>query len=150
MRTRPERDMQNGGVADSNHLGLLRGGSFSPVFILGSSRSGTTILYRLLSMTNRFNCVTAYHLLKYDELLANHRGNATEDVKRELSERFRRLGMAGSRFDGVEISPDFPEEYGFALSPGSRQKLTPRSLPRFLELCRKVQFVSVADRPLLL
>jgi hypothetical protein len=142
--------MTNGPAPDAAYLDLLGEAPFRPVFIMGSARSGTTILYRLLTMTGRFNCVTAYHLLNYDELVANHRLGTTEAAKRELGERFRRLGIAGARFDGVEISPDFPEEYGFALTESSRLQLTPRTLPRFLELCRKVQFVSDPARPLLL
>jgi len=133
---------------DRPHLGRLEGQSFKPVFIMGSARSGTTILYRLLAMTERFNPVTAYHLIDYDELLANHLSQTTERAKRELDERFVQLGITGGRFDGVMISPDFPEEYGFRLGAG--QRLTPRTLPRFLELCRKVQFISPPDRPLLL
>jgi hypothetical protein len=133
---------------DRQHLGRLQGESFRPVFIMGSARSGTTILYRLLAMTERFNCVTAYHLIDYDELLANHLRGTTEQAKRNLSERFRHLGISGARFDGVEVSPDFPEEYGFRLGHG--QRITARTLPRFLELCRKVQFVSTPGRPLLL
>jgi hypothetical protein len=138
----------SGGGPDASHLGRLEGVRFRPVFIMGNARSGTTILYRLLAMTERFNCVTAYHLINYDELLANHLGQTTDRAKEELARRFRELGIAGARFDGVEISPDFPEEYGFLL--GDRQQLTPRTLPRFIELARKVQFISAADRPLLL
>jgi hypothetical protein len=142
--------MSHGRGADAPYLGLLENTGFRPVFIMGSARSGTTILYRLLAMTGRFNCVTAYHLVNYDELLANHRQGRTDAAKQALAERFRSLGIAGARFDGVEVSPDFPEEYGFALTESSRLQLTPRTLPRFLELCRKVQFVSDPARPLLL
>jgi sulfotransferase family protein len=126
----------------------LEGVGFRPVFIMGSARSGTTILYRLLAMTGRFNPVTAYHLIDYDELVANHLEGRTERAKQELAQRFHDLGIAGTRFDGVEVSPDFPEEYGFALGDG--QRITPRTLPRFLELCRKVQLISEPGRPLLL
>ena len=37
-----------------------------------------------------------------------------------------------------------------ALDDSARPKLTPETLPRFLDLCRKVQYVSHVDRPLLL
>jgi hypothetical protein len=135
---------------DAPYLEQLGQTPFRPVFIMGSARSGTTILYRLLTMTGRFNCVTAYHLVKYDELLANHAQGRTEEAKREVSALFDRLGISGARFDGVEVSPDFPEEYGFGLTEGSRLQLTPRTLPRFLQLCRKVQEISAPERPLLL
>jgi hypothetical protein len=117
---------------------------------MGSARSGTTILYRLLAMTERFNRVTAYHLVKYDSLLARHLDGTTDQGKRELTKLFCDVGVDGARFDGVEISPDFPEEYGFRLGSGYRNQLSPRTLPRFLELCRKVQLISVPDLPLLL
>jgi sulfotransferase family protein len=139
-----------GDVPDTPYLGLVRDAAFRPVFIMGSARSGTTILYRLLSMTERFNCVTAYHLVKYDELLANHETGRTAAAKEEVSALFARLGITGARFDGVEVSPDFPEEYGFGLTDGSRLQLAPHTLPRFLELCGKVQHVSDPRRPLLL
>jgi hypothetical protein len=135
---------------DAPYLGRLNEVEFRPVFIMGSARSGTTILYRLLTMTGRFNYVSAYHLLKYDELLANHDRGTTEAAKEDLRQLFRRLEIGGARFDGVEVHPDFPEEYGFALSEGSRLQLSARTLPRFLELCRKVQAVADRDRPLLL
>lgn len=139
-----------GDVADRAHLGRLEGVPFRPVFIMGSARSGTSILYRLLTLTGRFNYVTAYHLIEYDEILANHLAGTTEAAKQELAARFRELGIGGVRFDGVEVSPDFPEEYGFGLDGGYRMQLRPRTLRRFRELCRKVQLVSGSDRPLLL
>lgn len=137
-----------GAAPDHAHLGRLGEVRFRPVFIMGSARSGTSILYRLLTMTGHFNYVTAYHLIEYDALLANHVSGNTETAKERLAARFRELGVAGTRFDGVEVFPDFPEEYGFHLGP--RQQLSPRTLPRFLELCRKVQLVSGSERPLLL
>jgi hypothetical protein len=150
MRGEAARHTGAGDAPDAPYLGQLAGVDFRPVFIVGSARSGTTILYQLLARTGRFNWVSTYHLVDRDELLANHRNGRTERAKEALSERLRQLGITGARFDGVEVSPDFPEEYGFALAEGSRQQLTPRTLPRFLELCRKVQAVAEADRPLLL
>ena len=142
------RASAGGDAADRALLGRLDGVRFRPVFIMGSARSGTSILYRLLAMTERFNYVTAYHLVEHDSLLFDQVSGTTEHAKQQLLERFRELGIAGARFDGVEVSPDFPEEYGFHLGP--RQQLTPRTLPAFLELCRKVQLTSGRDRPLLL
>ena len=104
-----------GHAPDRAHLGRLDNVRFRPVFILGSARSGTSILYRLLTMTGRFNHVTAYHLIKHDEIIANHVDGVTEAAKQRLAGQFRELGISGTRFDGVEISPDFPEEYGFHL-----------------------------------
>jgi hypothetical protein len=148
MSTPAGADAGNG--PDAPYLGQLSDVHFRPVFIVGSARSGTTVLYQLLARTGRFNWISTYHLVNRDELLANHHHGRTEGAKQALAERLRQIGVTGARFDGVEVSPDFPEEYGFALAEGSRQQLTPRTLPRFLELCRKVQVISGADRPLLL
>lgn len=135
---------------DLEHLALLDGVDFRPVFIMGNARSGTTFLYQLLDKSDRFNCVTAYHVIKYDELLARHLDGTTEQAKQELRELFERLGVPAARFDGVGVSPDSPEEYGFALTDGHLLRLGRKTLPRFVELCRKVQFVSEPGRPLLL
>jgi hypothetical protein len=73
----------------------------------------------------------------------------TAQAKRELARLFRDLGIAEARFDGVDVDPDFPEEYGFHLGR-LRFQLTRKSFPKFLDLCRKVELVSESDRPLLL
>jgi hypothetical protein len=144
------RAAASGQTTDAPYLHRVQDVRFRPVFIMGSARSGTTILYRLLTMTGRFNWVSAYHLISYGGLLAHHQAGTTAQAKEELSERFRRLGIGGARFDGVAISPDFPEEYGFGIADGSRMQITPRTWARFLELCRKVQYISAPGRPLLL
>jgi hypothetical protein len=147
---RPVPADEEAATPDAPFLARLDGLAFRPVFIVGSARSGTTVLYQLLARTGRFNWVSTYHLVNRDELLAAHFAGRTGEAKAALAQRLRQLGVTGARFDGVEVSPDFPEEYGFAIAEGSRQQLTPRTLPRFLELCRKVQLVSGGERPLLL
>lgn len=130
-------------------LGALEGLTFDPVFIMGNARAGTTILYQTLVRTGCFNYVSAYHLLRYDEILQNHDRGKTEEAKRGLARQFEELGIAQARFDGVGVHPDFPEEYGFHLGR-FRFQLTRKSLSRFIELCRKVQLTSGSERPILL
>jgi len=137
-------------MRDSRHLSLLEEVDFRPVFIMGNARSGTTFLYQLLDESERFNCITAYHVIEYDALLANHLEGTTAQAKQRLHERFEKLGIVGSRFDGVGVAPDSPEEYGFVLTDGHLLRLGRRTLPRFVELCRKVQLISENGRPLLL
>jgi len=136
---------------DEPYLPLLQDVHFLPIFILGDHRSGTTLLYTLLAATQRFNFVSVYHLIRYDEILFNH-VNRTEDHAREaLDELFKSLGLRDRIIDGVAVTPDLPEEYGFILpNAGYRPQLNPGNLPGFIELCKKVQFVSAPDRPLLL
>ena len=69
---------------DDHYLHKLDGISFMPIFIMGLHRSGTSILYKMLGATRHFNTVTAYHILKYDELLYNFTKNKEKTVKRAL------------------------------------------------------------------
>lgn len=135
---------------DRRHAGLIAAVAFQPVFILGDHRSGTTLLYQLLARTECFNMVQAYHLIRYDRVLEDHLAGRADEARRQLAEQFRQLGLTDRLLDGVAVSPELPEEYGFRLADEFRPKLTPANLPRLVELCRKVQWVSDPGRPLLL
>jgi hypothetical protein len=126
-----------------------------PVFITGDHRSGTTFLYRLLDASGRFNIVTTYHVLRYRELLARHLAGTTADAKAELAGVFRAAGLLDRGIDGVPLTPDMPEEYGFILTAEGRglrppPRVTRKNLPQFTEICRKVQFTGDPARVLLL
>ena len=121
---------------------------FKPVFIMGDHRSGTTLLYDLLARTGRFNIVTAYHVIRYGELLSNHVEGRTDQAKKDLEAQFERLGIMDRKIDNVDINPDTPEEYAWFLRGIPR--LNRLNLGRFTEACRKVQFISGPERPLLL
>lgn len=141
----------HGPTPDSQYLAQLQDVAFQPVFIMGDHRSGTTLLYQLLNATGYFNVVTAYSIIRYDALLANHLTGKTEQAQQQLAQEFKALGLHDRLIDGVAVSPDLPEEYGFRLhKAGPRPKLQPNNLASFIELCKKVQFVSHPDRPLLL
>ncbi len=142
---------ERGGTPDDALLDRLPAVEFEPVFIMGDHRSGTTLLYQLLDRSRRFNTVTAYHIICYDELLANHEFGCAAEARAALARRFDALGLTDRRIDGVQVTPDLPEEYGFLLhGSGERPRVSPRNLERFLEVCRKVQYVSQPGRPLLL
>jgi len=129
---------------------LPTAGDYRPVFIMGAHRSGTTLLYQLLSETGRFNVVTAYHLICYDSFVESHRIGATQAEKARLADRFAALGVDTRLIDNVPATPDLPEEYGFLFSRwGLKPRLTPHTLPLLDGFCRKIQQVSPA-RPLLL
>lgn len=121
-----------------------------PIFITGPHRSGTTFLYSLLLATQRFNGVTAYHVLRYCQFLARHRAGETDAAKVELVEQFRAAGIIDRAIDGVRVTPDMPEEYGFVLADPGPPRLRLANLARFTDLCRKVQFTGVSGRSLLL
>jgi hypothetical protein len=113
----------------------------------------------LLAQSGHFSVVTAYHLAHYGELVSNHLDGTEARARRDLAARFEALGVTDRMIDGVAVTPDLPEEYGYILSnrptvrrvqPSARAQLNPASLPVFVELCRKIRLISNADRPVLL
>lgn len=135
---------------DASYLDKIKGTRFAPLFILGDHRSGTTLLYKILAETRCFNIVTAYHVIKYDEVLHNYVEGREGTARGELAETFAELGLTNRVIDGTLVSPDLPEEYGFVIDPGSRPKVNDKTLPGFIELCTKIQYISNSSRPLLL
>ncbi len=136
---------------DDIYLRELEDITFQPIFILGLHRSGTSILYKTLAAAKCFNIVTAYHIIKFDQLLSNYFNGREEETKKELMDFLRRHSQADRGIDQLPVTPDFPEEYGFLLTHRNYPwKLTPRNLPLFVELCKKTQFISNSDKPLLL
>jgi hypothetical protein len=130
---------------------LLDPVEFRPFFILGAHRSGTTLLYRMLQATELFNVLTLYHVVNYNEVLYNHINHKTAEARQALNDFFKNRGMHDRVIDGVQIDSDLPEEYGFILRNAAYDPcVNATSLPKFIELCKKVQFVSNPSRPLLL
>ncbi len=139
-------------VTDQPYLDSLSKIDFSPVFIMGDHRSGTTLLYKTLVGTGCFNFVRAYHIIKYDEILSNHINQTEDRAIQELEELFKSLGISDRTIDTVMATPNLPEEYGFILKNVAEGEsfITPENLPVFQQLCRKIQFISEPDQPLLL
>lgn len=136
---------------DSPYLEKLQNISFKPIFILGLHRSGTSILYRMLSETQCFNYVTIYHLVKYNQLINNHINNLEEVSKKDVAAFFKNSGLGDRYIDRLKVTPDSPEEYGFLLRRGNLQnKITPKNLSTFVEMAKKIQFISDKEKPLLL
>ena len=145
--------MNKSTAADSTHIGKLANVPFRPLFIIGDHRSGTTLLHRLMAETGCFNYVSAYHVMRYGEILANHFEGREEEAKRKLAESFLALGLKDRIIDNVPVTPELPVEYGFILSAAAnvrRPRITAETRSTFTELCRKVQLVSDPARPLLL
>ncbi|MEQ8971576.1 MAG: sulfotransferase [Coleofasciculus sp. C1-SOL-03] len=137
-------------TADESYLNLLPNIDISPIFIMGDHRSGTTLLYKLLVATQCFNFVKAYHVIKYEEILSNYLNQTENKVIKELEQLLRSLNINNRVIDNVEATPDLPEEYGFILkNRGYELYLNSDNLFLFIELCKKIQFISNLDRPLL-
>ena len=143
--------MKNIENKDQQHLQLLENVEFQPIFILGLHRSGTSILYKMLNATGCFNPVTAYHLIRYNQLLTNHVNNQEESSKKELTESFQEKGLDDRGIDKLKINADFAEEYGFLLGQKTLQMyITPKNLSLFTEMAKKIQFISENNKPILL
>lgn len=139
---------------DAAYLSSLRDVHFRPIFILGDHRSGTTLFYKMLAASGNFNYVDFYHVTRYDEILYNHHHGREDEARTEVEEEIELAGLRDRGFDHIEVSPELPEEYGYLLKENPPfwylPRVTPRTLPNMVELCRKVQAVSPPDRPLLL
>jgi len=136
---------------DEKYLKKIENIDFHPIFILGLPRSGTSILYKTLSKTNCFNAVTSYHIINYNQLLYNHIESLEDQVKQKLNESFKEKNLIDRGMDRLEISADFPEEYGYILQKYTHQlHIVPDNIYIFLQLAKKIQFISQNNKPLLL
>lgn len=136
---------------DQQYIQQLEKIRFQPIFILGLHRSGTSILYKMLTATGNLNPVTAYHLISYDQLLSNHIHKQEKTAKDKLTNFFKEQGQADRGIDRLTLTADFAEEYGFLLGKKTFQLyLTPKNLSLFIEMAKKIQFISENKKPLLL
>jgi hypothetical protein len=136
---------------DGPYLPKLEPITFEPVFIMGDHRSGTTLLYKVLSSSGYFNFINAYNIIKYDEILYNNINRIEQEALDRLQGEFDCLGIKTREIDEVQATPYLPEEYGFILSnAGYKSYLCKGNMPVFLEACRKVQYISNSSKPILL
>jgi hypothetical protein len=150
--------------SDRRYAQLLTAMPRQLVFIMGCHRSGTSMLYHLLAYTGACEYISAYDIVKYDELVRNRVEGREERVKTELDAAIRVEKNRG--VDNLPVGVEFPEEYRFLLAPkvspwvwSIRERverlsfaphLTLATRDRFLEICRKKQFLGGSDKPLVL
>lgn len=146
---------------------LAEATSLSPelVFIMGCHRSGTSLLYHLLAYTGQVDYISAYDIIKYDELLHNRINGTEPAIKAELQLVLQQESSRG--LDDLPVGADLPEEYRFLMPREEKRAfmlnfrrrleqlffaphLTPQTLSAFLEMCRKKRFLAGNDRPLVL
>jgi hypothetical protein len=140
-----------GVTPDDRYLLELQQVTFQPVFILGVHRSGTSILYKMLTATGSFNPVTAYHIINYPELLRNHQQHLEEHARQQLTESLKAQGVQNRKIDALEVSADLAEEYGFLLNRRTMAMyLSPRNISLFAEMSKKIQYIAGNTKPLLL
>lgn len=163
-------------TADQPYLHLLEGVEFTPIFVLGFARSGTTLLYELLTRTGAFNFFNFYHIANYPDLLNNYINHREAEAYQALDQHLADLGIRDRGFDGITITTKAPLEYRLIRESGaftslprqiwqvlqkafqprqtalffSQDILTPKTLPLFTQACKKLQFISGNAHPLLL
>src|ERR1700733_7045974 len=146
---------------DAPYLGQLQALPSEMVFIMGCHRSGTSMLYHLLAYTGQLDYLSAYDIIKYDELLYNRITERETQVKSELQRVLQQETNRG--LDELPVGIDFPEEYRFLMPQKTpavvinikkrletlffTPHLTPQTLEAFLGICRKKRFLAGADRP---
>ncbi len=134
------------------------------VFIMGCHRSGTSMLHHLLAYTGAWEYISVYDVIKYDEIIRNRIEGREESIKAELDAVICVQKNRG--IDNLPVGANYPEEYRFLLAPKAPPwflsirkhvehlsfgpHLTRETRERFLEICRKKQFLARSDRPLIL
>ena len=120
----------------------------SSVFIQGLHRSGTTVLYQMLSESECFNSVWAWHVIRVDEIEAGC-DDFVESQER-LQREFDRQGI-DSRPDPMKVHPRMMEEYGFILeNRGFGMRLTQQSVPELRHVCDRIRNTQNCELPMLL
>ncbi len=136
---------------DDRHISHIKHQTFQPIFILGFHRSGTSILYKMLTETGCFNSVTAYHIIHYPTLLDTHSNHKTTEAQQQLTDMFKEHGLDDRAIDTLKITADFAEEYGFLLDRYSHSmKITKSNVDLFTTLCQKIQYLAENTKPILL
>lgn len=136
---------------DDKYINNIENVNFQPIFIIGIARSGTSILYDILAKSKCFNYVTVYHIMKYNQLLHNYTTHKEEMTKLDINESFIKMRISSRGTDNLKVSADSAEEYGFILyNKTSNISIKPKTLPLFIELAKKIQYISENDKPLLL
>ena len=148
-RTLFQRAFQPRGPAepplDAPYLAGLPAPPSQLVFIMGCHRSGTSMLYHLLAHTGQLDYISAYDIIKYDELLHNRVTGREAEVKADLQRVLQQESTRG--LDDLPVGVDLPEEYRF-LMPQEERTVVINVRKRLEELFFKPHLTSDNDRPL--
>ncbi len=129
----------------------IKNTSFEPIFILGLHRSGTTVLYKMLNETGNFNFLSLYHVKNFDRLIFNHINNLELKEREKINNLLKEKGIVNRKTDNIEVSSDYEHEYTYIFSERNySSKINYRNKELFDILCKKLQYISDNNKPLLL
>lgn len=118
---------------------------------MGLHRSGTTILYKLLSETMKFNVLTAYHILDFERLVYNYDNGLIPKRKNEINDLFKQKNITNRKIDKVKVTANYVHEYCYIFSKkGYKNKLDNKNKKLFEMLCKKLTYTSKEIKPVLL
>lgn len=138
-------------VLDDKYEDKIQDINFKPIFILGFHRSGTSLLYKLLSETNKFNTISAYHCIRYNELLYNFYNDNEIKTKKEINNYLQKKGQKDRGIDRLKLSSDFKEEYCFIFTNKNYDAwINKKNIQLFKQICKKIQLISNNKKPILL
>jgi hypothetical protein len=136
---------------DKNYIKNLKNISFSPIFILGLQRSGTSILYQILHETNEFNATTFYHLLNFNQILYNFENNLEKESKKNLDKYLYSLGLNKRGIDNITLNSNYVHEYAYLFAKQHYPRMiTQKNQWLFDLLCKKIMYISKNNNPILL
>ncbi|MCJ7571334.1 MAG: sulfotransferase [Candidatus Thermoplasmatota archaeon] len=136
---------------DKKYIKNLKNISFSPIFILGLQRSGTSILYKILQETNEFNTTTFYHLLNFNQLLYNFENNLEQESKKNLDQYLHNLGLSNRGIDDIIINANYVHEYPYLFAKQHYPRMITQKNQWLSDLlCKKIMYISKNNNPILL
>jgi hypothetical protein len=95
--------------------------------------------------------VTAYHIIRYDGLIYNHIHSLENLEKKKIDELLIKNSQFIRGIDNLNVNSNFAEEYGFILGKKTGDsRINTVSLPLFIEICKKIQFISGNKKSILL
>ena len=117
---------------DAPYLEQLQALPSELVFIMGCHRSGTSMLYHLLAYTGQLDYISAYDIVKYDELLYNRITGREAQVKADLQRVLQQETTRG--LDDLPVGVDLPEEYRFLMPQEEKRAIVINIRKRLEEL----------------
>lgn len=118
---------------------------------MGLHRSGTTILYKILNETKKFNVLTAYHILDFERLIYNYENELITKRKNEINNIFKQKNITNRKIDKMKVTADYVHEYCYIFSKKDyNNKIDNKNKEIFENLCKKLTYISKEKKPVLL
>ena len=136
---------------DMKYMDDFKDLSFQPVFIMGLHRSGTTILYKILGETGKFNIVTLYQILNFERLIYDYKNKDEKEQKEQINKYLEKKEIKTRKTDKITVTADYEQEYVYLFSERELpKKLFDGNKKIFEDLCKKIMYLSKNNKPVLL